>query len=78
MTETLSRQEDVEGIAHMKGFLEFVTAVVLHPVAVVLAWINIAGRSDLGRIQKIPWAVIACVWGIGPILYMVVGGGSLW
>ncbi len=62
----------------MKGFLQFVVAVILHPVAVVLAWINIAGRSDLGRIQKILWAIGACIWGIGPILYMVIGGGSLW
>jgi hypothetical protein len=63
---------------YMKGCLQFFVAVILHPVAVVLAWINIAGRSDLKLIQKILWALVACVWGIGPILYVVVGGGTLW
>jgi len=52
--------------------------VVLHPVAMVLAWINIAGRSDLGAVQKVVWGVVSIIWGIGPILYIVVGGGDLW
>jgi len=51
---------------------------VLHPLAAVLAWINILGRSDLGGGQKVLWAIISSVWGIGPILYVTVGGGTLW
>ncbi len=43
----------------MKGLLEFVVSVVLHPVAMVLAWINIAGRSDLGAVQKVLWGVVS-------------------
>ncbi len=62
----------------MKGILEFVVSVVLHPVAMVLAWINIAGRSDLGAVQKVLWGVVSIIWGIGPILYILVGGGTLW
>jgi len=62
----------------MKGILQFVVSVVLHPVAMVLAWINIAGRSDLGAVQKVVWGVVSIIWGIGPILYIVVGGGDLW
>ena len=31
----------------MKGFLQFIVALVLHPLAAILAWINILGRSDL-------------------------------
>ncbi len=62
----------------MKGILQFVVALVLHPVALVLAWVNIAGRSDLGSGQKILWAIVSIIWGIGPILYVLVGGGSLW
>ncbi len=62
----------------MKGFLQFIVALVLHPLAAVLAWINILGRSDLGGGQKILWAIISSIWGIGPILYVTVGGGTLW
>ncbi len=62
----------------MKGFLQFIVALVLHPLAAILAWINILGRSDLSGGQKILWAIISSVWGIGPILYVTVGGGTLW
>jgi hypothetical protein len=62
----------------MKGCLEFVLALILHPVAVVLAWINIAGRTDLNLVQKILWGIVSIIWGIGPILYIVIGGGTLW
>jgi hypothetical protein len=44
----------------------------------VLALINIAGRNDLTDVQKVIWAVVTFVWGIGPILYVLVGGGRLW
>jgi hypothetical protein len=29
----------------MKLLLEFIVSIVLHPIAMVLAWINIAGRE---------------------------------
>jgi hypothetical protein len=62
----------------MKLLLEIVVAVFLHPIAFVLAVINIAGRNDLTDLQKVIWAVVSFVWGIGPILYVLVGGGRLW
>ena len=62
----------------MKLFLEIVLAVILHPIAVILMWINLAGRTDLRRVQTIIWAIVGLVWGIGPILYMLVGEGALW
>ncbi len=62
----------------MKLLLEILVALILHPVAFVLALINIAGRNDLTDAQKVIWAVLTFVWGIGPILYVLVGGGSLW
>jgi len=62
----------------MKLLLEVIIAVILHPVAVVLMWINLAGRRDLTDVQKIIWAIVGLVWGIGPVLYMLVGGGALW
>ena len=62
----------------MKLILEIVVSLVLHPIAAVLAWLNIAGRSDLTPAQKIIWAVVTIIWGIGPILYVLAGGGTLW
>lgn len=62
----------------MKLLFEILVAVILHPVAVVLTWIHIAGRTDLTTIQKILWALVSLVWGIGPILYILFGGGTLW
>lgn len=62
----------------MKLLLEIVLSLVLHPIAMVLAWINIAGRADLSCLQKIIWAVICLVWGAGPILYILLSDGTLW
>jgi hypothetical protein len=62
----------------MKLLLEILIAIILHPVAWILVVINLAGRDDLTRLQKLIWGVFSIVWGIGPILYILVGGGSLW
>ena len=62
----------------MKLLLEILLAIFLHPIAFILALINIAGREDLNTVQKVIWAVVCFFWGIGPILYMLVGGGRLW
>ena len=62
----------------MKLLIEFVLAIFLHPVAAVLAWINIAGRRDMGFVQKVLWVIVATIWGIGTILYILLGEGSLW
>ncbi len=51
----------------MKVLLEIVVAIVLHPIAFVLALLNIAGRRDLNGVQKVIWAVVCFFWGIGPI-----------
>lgn len=62
----------------MKLLIEFLLALILHPIAVVLMWINLAGRVDLAPAQKIIWAIVGLLWGIGPILYILVGSGALW
>lgn len=62
----------------MKLILEILISAILHPVAAILMWINLAGRSDLGKGQKVIWAIFGLVWGIGPILYVLVGDGVLW
>lgn len=62
----------------MKLLAEFIVSVVLHPIAMVLAWLNIAGRSDLGAVQKIIWGIVSIIWGLGPIIYVLVADGELW
>jgi hypothetical protein len=62
----------------VKLLLEILLAIFLHPIAFVLALVNIAGRDDLNGLQKVIWAVVCLFWGIGPILYVLVGGGRLW
>jgi len=62
----------------MKLLLEIVISAMLHPLAYLLALVNILGRSDLNGGQKLVWAIICIVWGIGPILYILIGAGELW
>lgn len=62
----------------MKLLCEILVAIILHPVAFILVLINLAGRDDLAPAQKIVWAVVSIIWGIGPILYVLVGDGTLW
>lgn len=62
----------------MKLLLEILLAVFLHPIAFVLCLINILGRSDLTGLKKLVWVIVTLVWGVGPILYVLVGDGSMW
>ena len=62
----------------MKFLLEALLAVFLHPIAFVLCLLNILGRSDLTGLQKLVWILVTLLWGIGPILYVLAGGGRMW
>jgi Phospholipase_D-nuclease N-terminal len=62
----------------VKRLLEALVAIFLHPIAMILAWINIIGRSDLTGVQKVVWVIVCFVWGIGPILYILLADGKLW
>lgn len=62
----------------MKFLLELLLAVFLHPIAFVLCLLNILGRSELTGLQKVVWILVTLLWGIGPILYVLVGGGRMW
>ncbi len=62
----------------MKVVGEIVLSVFLHPIAMVLMWLNLAGRSDLSRTRKIVWFVVSIIWGLGPILYVLVDDGAFW
>lgn len=59
----------------MKTLLELLVCFI-HPLAVVLGWINLAGRSDLSGLQKLVWAVLLII-PIVPFIY-VLTGGDLW
>jgi len=62
----------------MKLFFEILISILLHPIAMILMWINLLGREDLSTLQKTVWFVVSIIWGLGPILYVVVAEGSLW
>jgi len=48
----------------------------LHPLAVLLIWIDLATRRDIGGGAKIAWAIFAIV-PLVPFIY-VLTGGDLW
>jgi hypothetical protein len=55
----------------MKKLLELLLCI-LHPIAVVLIWINLLGRSDLGFLGKLAWGIFAIV-PLVPFLYVLTG-----
>jgi hypothetical protein len=59
----------------MKKVLELLVCI-LHPIALILAWINLIGRRDIGGLAKLAWAIF-CIIPLVPFLY-VLTGGDLW
>ena len=59
----------------MKKLLELVLCV-LHPIAVILIWIRLIGRSDLSLLGRVAWAVAAVVPFV-PFLYVLTGNEIL-
>lgn len=59
----------------MKKILELIVCF-FHPVAVVLGWLDLAGRRDMGGGAKVVWAVLLII-PIVPFIY-VLTGGDLW
>jgi hypothetical protein len=62
----------------MKLIVEIVLAIFLHPIAWVLCVINIVTRTDLTGFKKFLWILITFFWGVGPILYVLLGDGAFW
>lgn len=62
----------------IKLIVEIVLAIFLHPLAWILCIIHIVGRKDLSGLWKFLWILITFFWGIGPILYVLLGGGEFW
>jgi len=55
----------------MKKIVELILCI-LHPVAVVLIWINLLTRSDMGLVPRLTWAVASIVPLI-PFVYVLTG-----
>lgn len=62
----------------LKLIVEILLAIFLHPIAFILCVINILTRNDLSGLKKVLWIVITFFWGIGPILYLLLGDGDFW
>lgn len=56
----------------MKKLVELLLCFV-HPLAVVLMWINLAGRTDLRTGPKIAWALFGLI-PLVPFIYVLTGG----
>ena len=59
----------------MKKILELLVCF-LHPIAVVLIWIDLATRRDMAGGWKLAWAIFSLI-PLVPFLY-VLTGGDLW
>lgn len=59
----------------MKKIIELLLCF-LHPLAVVLIWIDLLGRRDVGGGAKLAWAIFAII-PLVPFIY-VLTGGDLW
>jgi hypothetical protein len=56
----------------MKILVELILCI-LHPIAVVLMWINLLGRSDLTGFQKLAWGIFGII-PLVPFIYVLTGG----
>jgi hypothetical protein len=59
----------------MKKILELIVCLI-HPLAVILIWIDLAFRREMGFVAKLAWAIFALI-PLVPFLY-VLTGGELW
>jgi hypothetical protein len=62
-------------VEDVKKLLE-VLLCFLHPVAVVLIWIDLVRRSDIGLVAKLTWG-IASIVPIVPFVYVLTGNDFL-
>jgi len=62
----------------MKIVIEVLLSIFLHPIAMILMWLNLAKRADLPKDRKIIWFLLSILWGLGPILYLLIDDGRFW
>ena len=56
----------------MKKLVELLICII-HPLAVVLMWINLLSRRDLGTGSKLAWAIFGLI-PLVPFIYVLTGG----
>lgn len=59
----------------MKKLVELLICFI-HPLAVILIWIDLATRADIRRGAKLAWAIFSLI-PLVPFLY-VLTSGDLW
>ena len=59
----------------MKKIIELLICF-LHPIAVVLIWLDLLTRRDIGTVAKLTWAIFSLI-PLVPFIY-VLTGGDLW
>ena len=55
----------------MKKIVELLLCI-LHPIAVILIWINLLTRDDIGVVAKLTWAIAAIIPFV-PFVYVLTG-----
>ena len=56
----------------MKKLIELLLCFI-HPLAVVLMWVNLLSRTDLSTGAKVAWAIFGLI-PLVPFLYVLTGG----
>jgi uncharacterized protein YhhL (DUF1145 family) len=56
----------------MKKLIELLLCII-HPLAVILMWINLASRTDLTTFNKVAWAIFGII-PLVPFIYVLTGG----
>ena len=59
----------------MKKVFELILCI-LHPIAVVLIWLDLLFREDIGMIAKLTWGLTALV-PLVPFVYVLTGNDFL-
>ena len=62
-------------VEHVKKIIELLLCF-LHPLAVILIWVDLLGRREIGGGAKVAWAIFSIV-PLVPFIY-VLTGGDLW
>lgn len=57
--------------------LQVALAIVLPPVATILAWVDIVQRRDLSSPLRGWWVVLCILPTVGPLIYIGIGRGQL-
>lgn len=55
----------------MKKVLELILCI-LHPVAMILIWLNLLTRTDMGTVPRLTWAIASLVPFV-PFVYVLTG-----